>query len=148
MNRLRGLLLFLVLQPFALCAETEDDIALWAGGMFLWERERGVDYSLEYQARFDENVSSLNNHFFETMAYHKWSDAVLINGGYRYTMRPDRDEHRLYLGGFWDMTRRSRLESGDPEANSELESNFSKQQVEQMVDQFVRSFQKQIMSLP
>lgn len=114
MNRLRGLLLFLVLQPFALCAETEDDIALWAGGMFLWERERGVDYSLEYQARFDENVSSLNNHFFETMAYHKWSDAVLINGGYRYTMRPDRDEHRLYLGGFWDMTRRSRLESGDP----------------------------------
>ena len=106
----RSLICFLLMLPCALLAEPEKDNALWTGGLFLWETESALDFSAEYQLRLDENMSSLNNHFVEFMGYRKWSPALLLNGGYRFTVRPDRSEHRIYFGGFWDMTRRARLE--------------------------------------
>ncbi len=86
-------------------AETITDSALWTGGLFLWEREANLHYSAEYQVRLDENMTALSSHFLELMTYKKVSEALLVNAGYRYTLRPEHDEHRLYVGGFWDMTR-------------------------------------------
>jgi hypothetical protein len=86
-------------------AETITDSALWTGGLFLWEREKNLHYSAEYQVRLDENMTALSSHFLELMTYKKASESLLFNAGYRYTLRPDHNEHRLYVGGFWDMTR-------------------------------------------
>lgn len=109
--------------PFFLClllqchaaAETETDWALWSGGLFVWEVDNSFSYSAEYQVRLDENMSSLNNHFLELVTYKKMNNALLLNGGYRFTRRPDHDEHRVYAGGFWDITRSAR--GSAPDAN-------------------------------
>lgn len=86
-------------------AETVSDNALWTGALFLWERDKNLDYSAEYQVRLDDNMTALSSHFLEFMAYKKANEALLFNAGYRFTRRPDHDENRLYVGGFWDMTR-------------------------------------------
>jgi len=89
----------------ALSAETTTDSALWSGGLFLIENDEGLDYSMEYQLRLDDHMSSLSSHFVELMGYRKTTPALLLNGGYRFTMRPDHVENRLYFGGFWDITK-------------------------------------------
>jgi hypothetical protein len=97
--------IFCVVLHAKVSAETITDSALWTGGLFLWERESNLHYSAEYQVRLDENMTALSSHFLELMTYKKASEALLFNAGYRYTLRPDHNEHRLYVGGFWDMTR-------------------------------------------
>ena len=86
-------------------AEAITDNALWTGALFLWERDKNPHYSAEYQVRLDDNMTALSSHFLEFMAYKKVNEALLFNAGYRFTRRPDHDENRLYVGGFWDMTR-------------------------------------------
>ena len=98
------LVTLLMIQGSNLSAETEKDSALWAGGLVLIEREKGLDYSAEYQLRLDENMSSFSNQFLELMAYRKTTPALLLNGGYRFTNREDHNESRVYLGGFWNIT--------------------------------------------
>jgi hypothetical protein len=98
---LASLLLFL---SSALAAETTTDSALWAGGLFLFEREKGLDYSVEYQLRLGDHMSSLSSHFLEFQGYKKISRSLLLYGAYRYTRRPDHDENRFVFGGFWDLT--------------------------------------------
>lgn len=80
------------------------DSALWAGGLFLFERESGLDYSVEYQVRLNDHMSSFSSHFLEFQAYKKLSPALMLYGAYRYTRRPDHDENRLVFGGFWELT--------------------------------------------
>ena len=96
--------LFLFLSS-SLAAETETDSALWSGGLFLIENDEGLDYSMEYQLRLDDHMSSLSSHFVALMGYRKMRPALLLNGGHRFTMRPDHVENRLYFGGFWDITK-------------------------------------------
>lgn len=98
-----------------LSAETLTDTALWAGGIVLFEDQMKLDYSVEYQARFDENVSSLNNHFLELQAYRKTAPSLLVTGAYRFTHRSSHNDHRLYLGGFWDLTRSVQKDQYAPE---------------------------------
>jgi hypothetical protein len=101
--------MLLVCIPSGTLAEaTEKDSALWGGGLFLVEPESGFDYSLEYQFRYSDDLNSLGAQFVEAMTYHKASPNLLLNGGYRFTERPDRNEHRLYLGGFLDLTKSAR----------------------------------------
>jgi hypothetical protein len=75
------------------------------GGLFLSEKQEGLNYSAEYQLRLDDHMSSFSNHFVEFMGYHKAGPALLLNGGYRFTRRTDHVESRLYFGGFWDLTK-------------------------------------------
>jgi len=99
----------LLCMPSGVLAEsTTKDTALWGGGFFLVEPESGLDYSLEYQFRYSDNLNSLGSQFVEAMGYHKASPNLLLNGGYRFTERPDHNEQRLYLGGFLDLTKSSR----------------------------------------
>ena len=70
------LVTILMIQGSNLSAETEKDNALWAGGLVLIEREKGLDYSAEYQLRLNENMSSFSNQFLEVMAYRKTTQAL------------------------------------------------------------------------
>jgi hypothetical protein len=94
----------LLLLSSSLAAETETDSALWSGGLFLFERDMGLDYSMEYQLRLGDHMSSLSSHFLEFLGYRKTTRSLLLYGGYRYTRRPDHNENRLVFGGFWDLT--------------------------------------------
>ena len=99
---------FLIVPSVTFAEDTEEDVAIWGGGLFLVEPDSGIDYSLEYQFRYSDDLDSLGSQFVEAMAYHKASPNVLLNGGYRFTERPDHNEQRLYFGGFMDLTRTSR----------------------------------------
>ena len=109
-----GIACILLLFCGALSAETTTDSALWMGGLVLFDNDKGLDYSMEYQIRLDDHMSSLNNHFVEVMGYHKTTPALLFNGGYRFTKRPDRVENRFYFGGFWNITKSLKPEEEDP----------------------------------
>jgi hypothetical protein len=95
-------------------ADTETDVALWSGGLFRFARKDALDFSMEYQLRLDNDLSSLNSHFVEFMGYGKAFDSLELNGGYRFTVRPDHHEHRLYFGGFWNITKNWRSLPKDP----------------------------------
>ncbi len=84
-------------------ADRQTDGALWSGGFFRFDGHRGLDYSVEYQVRLDEDARSLNSHFMEFLGHKQVSEDLELNGGSRFTIRPDHDEHRLYFGGFWDV---------------------------------------------
>jgi len=97
--------MFLLTSPAVFAEETETDSALWSGALFLFEDKNTLDYSIEYQLRLDDHMSSFSNHFVEFMSYKKATSNLLVNGGYRYTRRTDHSESRLYFGGFLDLTR-------------------------------------------
>jgi hypothetical protein len=109
-----GFACLLLLLSSALAAETETDSALWAGGLFLFERDKGLDYSAEYQLRLGDHMSSLSSHFLEFLGYRKTTRTLLLYGGYRYTRRPDHNENRLVFGGFWDLTQSGKKLREDP----------------------------------
>lgn len=88
--------------------ETINDSALWSGGLVLFENEDSIDYSVEYQLRLDDHMSSFSNHFVEFMGYQKVNENLILNGGYRFTRRTEHVESRLYFGGFLDLTRTAR----------------------------------------
>jgi hypothetical protein len=104
-----GIAVLFFLLSNSLAAQAETDSALWAGGLFLFERDKGLDYSVEYQLRLGDHMSSLSSHFLEFLGYRKTTRSLLLYGGYRYTRRPYHNETRLVFGGFWDMT-----QSGKP----------------------------------
>ena len=98
----------LITSSSAFAGDTETDSALWGGGLFVFENENSLDYSVEYQLRLDDHMSSFSNHFVEFLGYKKVNENLLVNGGYRYTRRTDHAESRLYFGGFVDLTRTSK----------------------------------------
>jgi hypothetical protein len=102
------LMALLCLSPVVFAQETTYDSALWMGALALWENENSLDYSVEYQLRLDDHMSSYSNDFVEFMGYKKYNENVLFNGGYRFTRRTDHNESRLYFGGFLDLTKTAR----------------------------------------
>jgi hypothetical protein len=102
------LLALLCLSPVVFAEETTYDSALWMGALALWENENSLDYSVEYQLRLDDHMSSYSNDFVEFMGFKKYNENVLFNGGYRFTRRTDHNESRLYFGSFLDLTKTAR----------------------------------------
>jgi len=109
-RRVSGVLLITLLyvSPVVFAQETTYDSALWMGALALWENENSLDYSVEYQLRLADHMSSYSNDFVEFMGYKKLNENVLFNGGYRFTRRTDHNESRLYFGGFLDLTKTAR----------------------------------------
>jgi hypothetical protein len=102
------LLMFFYASSAVYAQDTSYDSALWMGALALWENENSLDYSVEYQLRLDEHMSSYSNDFVEFMGYKKFNRNLLFNGGYRFTRRTDHNESRLYFGGFLDLTKTDR----------------------------------------
>jgi hypothetical protein len=98
----------ILFSPVTRSEQTETDSALWGGGLALVETPGVLDYSVEYQFRLDDDMSNLNSQFVEFLGYHKATENLLLNGGYRHTRRSSNSEHRLYMGGFVDLTRSGR----------------------------------------
>lgn len=77
------------------------DSQLWSSMYFKRERPgRAMDFSAEYQVRLKDDLTSLKSHFFEIAAYHQATARIELIGGYRFTIRPDRQESRLLAGAF------------------------------------------------
>ena len=62
------------------------------------------DYSGEYQVRLTENFQELKSHFVELSGFYKANPRFQSNFGYRFTIRPDRNESRLFAGVFYRTT--------------------------------------------
>ena len=90
---------FLLVVYCGLAEGTTYDSALWSGGLVLFENEDSIDYSVEYQLRLDDHMSSFSNHFVEFMGYQKVNENLILNGGYRFTRRTEHVESRLYFRG-------------------------------------------------
>ena len=95
--------------PYISAQETTTDSALWSGGLVLFQSEEeskdSIDYSVEYQLRLDDHMSSFSNHFVEFLGYKRLNENLLFNSGFRFTQREDHAESRLYFGGFLDLTK-------------------------------------------
>jgi hypothetical protein len=100
--------MFFYMSSAVYAQDTSYDSALWMGALALWETENSLDYSVEYQLRLDDHMSSYSNDFVEFLGYKKYNENVLFNGGYRFTRRTDHNESRLYFGGFLDLTKTER----------------------------------------
>ncbi len=80
------------------------DWGLWAGTRFRFDRADGLDFSGEYQVRIDDDFRNLKSHFFEALAFGRPSAKLQLASGYRFTMRQDRNEHRLAALAWRDMS--------------------------------------------
>ena len=98
--------LFLV-SSYALAEDTVYDSALWGGGLVYFDKEDGLDYSVEYQLRLDEHMGSFNSDFVELLGFKKYDENLVFNSGYRFTRRENHNESRVYFGGFLDLTKTS-----------------------------------------
>jgi len=78
---------------------------LWSGVLVRdFRPDSRFDYSGEYQVRLTEDFHELKSHFFEFAGYHKATQNLQSNFGYRFTIRPDRYESRLFAGLFYRTT--------------------------------------------
>ena len=77
LKKMIPLLVILMMNPAKLLfAQTQHDNALWSGGLVLSERDKGLNYSAEYQLRLNENASSFSNQFVEFMGFMRTSPAL------------------------------------------------------------------------
>jgi hypothetical protein len=90
------------LGPSSPCAAQGADWELWSGVIVRNVRpDSAFDFSAEYQARVNDDLSALKVHFAEANALYKATRRLTVNSGYRYSIRPDRGEHRLFAGLFF-----------------------------------------------
>jgi len=107
---------FLILLIFVSSVESiqaeEPDWQLWSGVFFKNVRpDSAWDFSGEYQVRLRDDMRELKSHFFDFNAFYKATSSFDVNGGYRFTRRPDRNENRWMAGFFW----RPRLGEAKPD---------------------------------
>jgi len=78
---------------------------LWSGLLVRDIRpDSRFDYSGEYQVRLTDDFQELKSHFIEVSGYYKADPKLQSNFGYRFTIRPDRNESRLFAGLFYQTT--------------------------------------------
>jgi len=102
----RGLLFaVVVLGASSFCGAQSAGWGLWSGVLVRDVRpDSRFDYSGEYQVRLTDDLKTLKSHFFEVSGYYKANAKIESNFGYRFTIRPDRNESRLFAGLFYRTT--------------------------------------------
>ena len=102
----KGLLLaVVVLGASSFCGAQSAGWGLWSGVLVRdFRPDSQFDYSGEYQVRLTEDFHELKSHFFEFAGYYKATQNLQSNFGYRFTIRPDRNESRLFAGLFYRTT--------------------------------------------
>lgn len=78
------------------------DWQIWSG-MFVRtvKPDHRFNFSGEYQIRLNDNFKNLKSHFIDLNTYYKFISQFEVNAGYRFTIRPDRNENRLMAGLLW-----------------------------------------------
>jgi hypothetical protein len=99
-------LIFVMLMAFLpICGAQSTGWGLWSGVLLRDVRiDSRFDYSGEYQVRLTDDLKTLKSHFFEVSGYYKANPKLESNFGYRFTIRPDRNESRLFAGLFYRTT--------------------------------------------
>ena len=93
--------LILIFLP-APCEAQSAGWGLWSGVLIRDMRPNSsFDFSGEYQIRLTDDLKTLKSHFFEVAGYYKANPKLESNFGYRFTIRPDRNESRLFAGLFY-----------------------------------------------
>jgi hypothetical protein len=102
----KGLLFAVVLLgTSSFCGAQSAGWGLWSGVLVRDVRPGSrFDYSGEYQVRFTDDLKTLKSHFLEVSGYYKANPKLESNFGYRFTIRPDRNESRLFAGLFYRTT--------------------------------------------
>jgi hypothetical protein len=102
----RGLLIVVGLLGFvSICGAQSAGWGLWSGVLVRdFRPDSRFEYSGEYQVRLTEDLHELKSHFFEGSGFYKASPRLQTNFGYRFTIRPDRNESRLFAGVFYRTT--------------------------------------------
>lgn len=89
----------------SICEAQSTGWGLWSGVFVRDFRPNSrFDFSGEYQVRLKEDFRELKSHFFEFTGYYRATPRLQSNFGYRFTIRPDRNESRLFAGLFYRTT--------------------------------------------
>ena len=101
-----GVLIAVVLLAVSsICGAQSTGWGLWSGVLVRDIRpDSRFDYSGEYQVRLTDDLHELKSHFFEVSGFYKANSKLQSNFGYRFTIRPDRNESRLFAGLFYRTT--------------------------------------------
>ena len=95
----------IVLTAPALCTAQSTGWGLWSGLLVRdFRPDSRFEYSGEYQVRLTEDFHELKSHFVELSGFYKATSKLQSNFGYRFTIRPDRNESRLFAGLFYRTT--------------------------------------------
>jgi hypothetical protein len=99
----KGLLFAVVLLGISsFCGAQSAGWGLWSGVLLRDVRpDSRFDYSGEYQVRLTDDLKTLKSHFVEVSGYYKANLKLESNFGYRFTIRPDRNESRFFAGFFY-----------------------------------------------
>jgi hypothetical protein len=89
----------------SICSAQSTGWGLWSGLLVRdFRPDSRFDYSGEYQVRLTDDLHELKSHFFEVSGFYKANPKLQSNFGYRFTIRPDRNESRLFAGLFYRTT--------------------------------------------
>ena len=89
----------------SICGAQSTGLGIWSGVLVRdFRPDSRFDYSGEYQVRLTNDLHELKSHFFEVSGFYKANPKLQSNFGYRFTIRPDRNESRLFAGLFYRST--------------------------------------------
>jgi hypothetical protein len=89
----------------SICSAQSTGWGLWSGLLVRdFRPDSRFDYSGEYQVRLTDDLHELKSHFFEVSGFYKANPKLQSNFGYRFKIRPDRNESRLFAGLFYRTT--------------------------------------------
>jgi len=95
MNSIWTVLVFLLL-PLSIHAQSEKDNQLWQGINLEYKVNDKLNLFLSDQVRLDQNISKFQLNLINFEATYKVTSLFRMAGGYRFSLMPVVDRHRLY----------------------------------------------------
>jgi len=92
------LLLFLLVQVTVVSAQRQPDLEAWTGFELRKNLPKGFAASLEWQSRFDDNISQLKRNYFYVGSSYKLKKWVYVLLQYRFSTNQFSDVHRFRTG--------------------------------------------------
>ncbi len=80
-----------------LSAQNSSDFGVWTGLGLNQKIVKNLDASFRGQVRLDGNANYFKSCFFNGALSYKFHKMVSVLAGYRFTIRPERNNHRAYL---------------------------------------------------
>lgn len=98
--------IFFALPSFA----QQKDMQLWKGLVLQKSILKGkLQFSLNEEVRLVGNISEVGNAFTDVSAHYKFIKSLSLGGGYRYMVKQEVNEHRIYTDLSWRPQFESRL---------------------------------------
>lgn len=88
---------FYILHFNPLSAQTEIDNQIWQGLSLEYEVSKKLTLHLSDELRLENNSNDFQQNLVQLHATYQISKALRVLGGYRFSLRPIYDRHRLYI---------------------------------------------------